>query len=201
MRMVPADVCGCAQEFSTSWLSLATNICYLVSVVKSVPSSTKLRRATLSLDKDTRAFYAAFSDLTRVYQCRDRDRICCHDISVTQCYALEALGRRNSMTLNELATALSLDKSTSSRVVDALERKGYVVRSPHREDRRAVDLRVTRLGRQLYNRIVGEILAEEKSLLAVFSSAVRRAMTQMILRLARAAERRNKSCAGGSCCS
>jgi SAM-dependent methyltransferase len=28
--------------------------------------------------------YAALSDLVRVYQFRDRDRICCHDISVTQ---------------------------------------------------------------------------------------------------------------------
>ena len=182
-------------------LLLTTNICYLIPVVKSAPRSIKRRRADLSLDKDTRAFYAAFSGLTRVYQCRDRDRICCHDISVTQCYALEALGRQSSMTLNELATALSLDKSTSSRVVDALERKGYVARSPHPEDRRAVDLRMTSLGRQLYRRIVGEILAEERSLLAAFSPVVRRAMTRMMFRLARAAECRNKRCAAGSCCS
>jgi MarR family 2-MHQ and catechol resistance regulon transcriptional repressor len=173
----------------------------LVSAMKLPRLSTRRRRADLSLNEDTRSFYAAFSELIRLYQCRDRDRICCHDISVTQCYALEALARRGSMTLNELANELSLDKSTSSRVVDALERKGYVARSPHPEDGRAVELRMTRLGRQLYSRIVGEILTEEKSLLAAFSPAVRRAMTEMILRLARAAERRSKSCARGSCCS
>jgi MarR family transcriptional regulator, 2-MHQ and catechol-resistance regulon repressor len=174
-------------------LSLTTNICYRVPVVKFVPSSTKLRRADPSLAKDARAFYAAFSDLIRVYQCRDRDRICCHDISVTQCYALEALARRRSMTLNELATALSLDKSTSSRVVDALERKGYVARLPHPDDGRAVELKITRLGGNLYSLVVGKILAEEQSLLAAFSPPVRRAMTQMILRLARAAEGRNRT--------
>ena len=59
----------------------------------------------------------------RVYQFRDRDRICCFDVSVSQCYALEGLVRRGGLTLNELAAHLYLDKSTASRVVDALERK------------------------------------------------------------------------------
>ena len=76
-------------------------------------------------DEATR-LYAALSDLVRVYQFRDRDRICCYDISVTQCYALEALAHAGPRTLNELAAELYLDKSTASRVVTTLERKGYV---------------------------------------------------------------------------
>src|SRR5690348_5129434 len=83
---------------------------------------------------DTRSFYEALSELLRVYQFRDRDRICCHDVSITHCYALEALARERAMTLNDLASHLYLDKSTTSRVVDALERKGYVVRSEHPAD-------------------------------------------------------------------
>src|SRR5690606_18937495 len=43
------------------------------------------------LARDAAALQRALSDLIRVYQFRDRDRICCHDISVSQCYALEAL--------------------------------------------------------------------------------------------------------------
>ena len=46
-----------------------------------------------SLDRDAEALQDALSELIRVYQFRDRDRICCHDISVTQCYVLESLAR------------------------------------------------------------------------------------------------------------
>src|ERR671910_1879293 len=85
----------------------------------------------------------ALAEFIRVYQFRDRDRICCYDISPTQCYALDALLRRELATLNELAAELCLDKSTASRVVATLERKGYVARSPHPRDRRAVLLTAT----------------------------------------------------------
>jgi len=152
-----------------------------------------------ALAGDARAFYAALSDLIRIYQFRDRDRLCCHDVSVSQCYALEALVRRGEMTLNDLAAHLYLDKSTASRVVDALERKGYVDRSPHPGDRRALLLLATAAGRELYGRIERDLLAEEEALLAGFDPEIRRAMTQLVARLARAAATRVEA-GGGSCC-
>lgn len=151
------------------------------------------------LDQDARALYGALSDLIRIYQFRDRDRICCHDVSVSQCYGLEALVRQGGMTLNDLAAHLYLDKSTASRVVDSLERKGYVERTPHPADRRAVLLEPTPAGRDLYRRIEGDILAEERALLADFDPEIRRAMTHLIARLARAAAARVET-GGGSCC-
>ena len=152
-----------------------------------------------TLERDTRALYGALSDLVRVYQFRDRDRICCYDISVSQCYALEALVHQGGMTLNELAAHLYLDKSTASRVVDSLERKEYVTRTPHPSDRRAVLLEPTPAGRELCGRIEADILAEERSLLAGFDPEVRQAMTELLARLARAASARVQT-GGGSCC-
>jgi MarR family transcriptional regulator, 2-MHQ and catechol-resistance regulon repressor len=152
-----------------------------------------------ALERDAQALYGALSDLIRVYQFRDRDRICCHDVSVSQCYALETLVRKGGMSLNDLAAHLYLDKSTASRVVDALERKEYVTRAPHPSDRRAVVLEATATGRELYRRIEGDILAEERALLADFDPEIRRAMTQLIARLARAASERVET-GGGSCC-
>ena len=70
-----------------------------------------------NLEQDAAALHAAVSDLVRVYQFRDRDHICCHDISVTQCYALEAVAERGPMRLGALADRMFLDKSTTSRVV------------------------------------------------------------------------------------
>ena len=148
---------------------------------------------------DTRSFYEALSELLRVYQFRDRDRICCHDVSITQCYALEALARERAMTLNDLASHLYLDKSTTSRVVDALERKGYVVRSEHPADGRALCLKITTAGRALHSKIMKDILAEEEALLAEFRPEVRRSMTQVLVRLAKTAEGRLSTC-GSNCC-
>jgi DNA-binding MarR family transcriptional regulator len=154
----------------------------------------------LSLDRDAAALYDALSDLIRVYQFRDRDRICCHDISVTQCYALDALARHGQLTLNELASHLYLDKSTVSRVVNAIERKGLVRRRRHAEDGRAVCLELTASGRQLCDRIREEIQEREKRLIADLDPDVRSTMIELIARLARAAKER-VSTSGGTCCS
>lgn len=152
-----------------------------------------------ALAGDTEELYDALEDLLRVYQFRDRDRICCFDVSVSQCYALEGLVRRGGMTLNDLAGFLYIDKSTASRVIDALERKGYVARSTHPEDRRAVLLEATPAGRELEGRIRESILAEERQLLADFAPEVRQSMTQLIRRLARAASA-SVEASNGSCC-
>jgi MarR family 2-MHQ and catechol resistance regulon transcriptional repressor len=151
------------------------------------------------LARDTADLYDALEDLLRIYQFRDRDRICCFDVSVTQCYALEGLIRKGSMTLNDLAAYLYLDKSTASRVVDALERKGYVARSAHPDDRRSVLLEATATGRDLESRIRESILAEERHLLADFKPDVRQSMTQLIRRLAKAAAA-SVDASSGSCC-
>ena len=156
-------------------------------------------QANSQLEQDAQALYDALQDLIRVYQFRDRDRICCHDLSVTQCYALETLVRRGAITVNELSAELYLDKSTASRVVDALERKGYLTRNPHAHDRRAVQLEVTRTGKSLFARIHRDIVEQEKSLIAEFDSKTRRAMTKLINQLARAAAERVDT-AGGTCC-
>jgi DNA-binding MarR family transcriptional regulator len=149
------------------------------------------RPADLQLRRDAARLHQALSDLVRVYQFRDRDRIGCHDVSVTQCYALEALVRGGPRTLNELAGELFLDKSTASRVVAALERKRYVARSPHPQDRRSVLLAPTASGRRLHQRISRELVAEELELVRDFPPKVREAAARLLVRLARAAERRS----------
>jgi DNA-binding MarR family transcriptional regulator len=159
-------------------------------------------RPDSSLEQDAENLYAALSELVRVYQFRDRDTICCYDVSVTQCYAIEALLRRGPSGLNDLAAELYLDKSTTSRVVSTLERKGYVTRAIHPEDKRAVVLSVTSAGRRLHDRIRKDLLEEERKLLADFEPEVRRAAPKLLLRLARAAASRSgRGPTASACCS
>src|SRR5687767_7135081 len=157
-------------------------------------------KAAGRLDADAVDLHTALSELVRVYQFRDRDRICCHDISVTQCYALEALIRRGPSGLNEVAAELYLDKSTASRVVATLERKKYVSREPHPEDGRAVVLTASPAGRRLYERIRTDLVAETRQLLEDFEPEVRKGAARLILQLARAAAERSGVAIGSDCC-
>ena len=89
---------------------------------------------------------------------------------------------------------------SASRVVATLERKGYVTRSPHPEDGRAIVLGVTAAGRRLHDRIRKDLVNEAKGLLQDFEPEVREGAARLILRLARAAAARS-GVSGPACCS
>jgi MarR family transcriptional regulator, 2-MHQ and catechol-resistance regulon repressor len=142
------------------------------------------------LQRQGEAFHEALSDFVRAYLVGERDRICCHDISLSQCYALEALIRRGPSTLKALAADLSLDKSTASRVVSTLQRKGYVGRTAHPVDARSMLLDVTSAGRRLHDRIRADRIAERTQLLAAFPAEVRDDIADAVRRVADATRRR-----------
>jgi DNA-binding MarR family transcriptional regulator len=143
----------------------------------------KTLRPIRPADPDAVELYEVLTALVRVYQFRDRDTICCHDVSVTQCYALEALLRVGPCTLNELAAELYLDKSTASRVIQTLERKKYVTRREHPDDARARLFEPTAAGQALYRRIKGELVAEQGDLMHDLSPDARRGAITLIKRL------------------
>jgi len=148
----------------------------------------KSTRPESPLHRDARELHAALAHLVRIYQFRDRDKICCHDISVTQSYALEVLAERGPQRSQVLAEALKLDKSTVTRVVDALVRKGYAERSADADDARAVSLRITRSGRSLYERINSDLIEQQAGLLRDLDPELRAGATDLIRRLGQAAE-------------
>ncbi len=151
-----------------------------------------------SLEADARALHRTLEDLIRLIQFRDRDRICCHDVSVSQCYALETLALAGPLRLHELAERLYLDKSTASRVIDGVVAKGYAERNRHPEDGRAVLLELTPAGRALYQRIEADLLAEVRAVVAGLEPPVREAMTRVLGQLVRSARARME--VGSGCC-
>ncbi len=143
-----------------------------------------------SLRKDAVELHRALSDLVRIYQFRDRTQICYHDVSVTQCYAISTLADQESMPLGRLASALFLDKSTASRMVDALEGKGYIRRGPDPNDGRALRIELTAEGIELHSRIEKSLVDGLKEMLDDFEPAARRVSIDIIARLACAAAAR-----------
>jgi len=142
------------------------------------------------LSRDAENLYEALNELIRVYQFRDRGHICCYDVSVTQCYALETLVKQGPLRLQSLAEIMYLDKSTASRVINALERKGYVTRVEDVEDRRAIRIQSTSAGQELYKAIRSDLIGEERAMIENLAPEVRQASVMLLRSLARAAETR-----------
>ena len=159
-----------------------------------MPASSSPERATpADLQRDAEGLQLALAELVRVYQFRDRDKICCHDISVTQCYALETLVEHGPLRLGGLADRLFLDKSTTSRVVATLVKKGYVQQRPDATDARAVAISATGRGEKLCARINADLVDQQRQLLEDLEPSVRAGVVEVVRRLARAADARFRS--------
>jgi DNA-binding MarR family transcriptional regulator len=149
-------------------------------------------------DHDARDLQRALTDLIRVYQFRDRDAVCCYDVSPGQSHALERLAVRGAMTMNEFASSLFLEKSSASRLADGLQRKGYVARRAHPDDKRSLQLELTARGRKLFEKIDRDLLEERREVLGELDPSHRKAVIRSIARLAEAAAERVDA-SGGIC--
>ncbi len=152
-----------------------------------------------SLLADARRLSDALSELVRVVQFRDRDRACCHDVSVSQCHALQGVVDAGVLTINDLAARLYLDKSTASRIADGLVRKGLLARERDAGDGRIVHLVATPEGRAVCARIEGDLAVDYAEMLTDFDPEVRAALTRLVSRLGRSFAARVVT-TGGSCC-
>jgi MarR family 2-MHQ and catechol resistance regulon transcriptional repressor len=152
-----------------------------------------------ALVRDAERLSDALEDLLRVVQFRDRDRACCYDVSVSQCYALERVVAAGGMAVNDLAASLYLDKSTASRIANSLVDKGYLARARDPEDGRVVRLVATPAGAALCRRILADIAGEYAEMLADYSPEVRAGIIRLVGRLGRSFAARVET-SGGSCC-
>ncbi len=64
-------------------------------------------------------------------------------------WALAEILDVDSLTVSELAKAMSIHQSTASNLIEKLEVKGYVVRIRSLEDRRVVNIELTNQGRDV----------------------------------------------------
>src|SRR5215467_13583838 len=128
-------------------------------------SPRRTRGDAEGLREDAAALFAAMTELLRIYQFRDRDKVGYHGLTITQSYAMEIVMRRGGVTLNDLSAELGLDKSTVSRVVDGLERKRAIHRVPNIHDGRSILIEATASGADRRRRIEADIIAENAKVL------------------------------------
>jgi DNA-binding MarR family transcriptional regulator len=88
----------------------------------------------------------AIRTLVRRFSLAERADIACCGMTVAQAATLEALSGGDGVRLGDLGRRLGIAPSTLSRNLDRLEDRGFVVRGPDPDDRRALRASLTRAG-------------------------------------------------------
>lgn len=92
---------------------------------------------------------ALLREVARLYLQLQRSCVAaCGDTSSTQCFILGEVYRGGPVTQAELGRRLALDKSWTSRAVEALVQEGLLVKESAPEDRRAVVISLSRAGKR-----------------------------------------------------
>lgn len=147
-----------------------------------------------TFDEQVESFHQQIVELIKRYQFRDRDRIHCHGISVSQCYVLETLHSHGTLTVNELANKMHLSISTITRVVDQLVKKGYVTRQEDVNDRRVRVLKLTEAGETIFQKSWSNVFQSEKQILENFPPEHREMLIEFLQKLNQAVEYWQSSC-------
>lgn len=87
--------------------------------------------------------------MARAQRRRFREVLAPWDLSPHHARALRVVSERDGMRLSDLAAALHIAPRSATEVVDGLQERGLVERTPDPGDRRAVLLRVTDEGRRI----------------------------------------------------
>ena len=96
---------------------------------------------------------------------------------------LAALHEKDGRRMGDLSATTSIEVSTLTRLVDAMERRKLVARRPDPDDARAVALFVTVAGRRLTERILPIAERYEQVALAGFSAREAAALKKALRRL------------------
>ena len=91
----------------------------------------------------------AFGAVARRLRAASMTAFAAYDVTPSQVRAIRVLSAHGGVRSKELADHLKIAPRSATEVVDALEAKGLVQRSPDPDDRRAVVVTLTDRGREL----------------------------------------------------
>ena len=86
------------------------------------------------------------------------------DISAPQLIVLASVANKEADSASALCKSISYDPGAMTRMIDRLQEKGLIRRTPNLEDRRATNLELTAAGRALYP----QLLAAKETVQAQF---------------------------------
>jgi DNA-binding MarR family transcriptional regulator len=105
------------------------------------------------LNKNDRKLLTLMSDLSRGLRCCQQEAVLCENITFSQFFILDVVAEQGELKLADLHGILSVDKSTTTRLVSPLVKEGLVVRVKSNHDSRAVNLRLTPRGEEVHQEV------------------------------------------------
>jgi DNA-binding MarR family transcriptional regulator len=106
------------------------------------------------------------------------------DLTAVQFAALAAIKANPEVDATRLSALIAFDRSTIGGVLERLEAKGWVRRSPSRADKRVKLLRLTLDGERLLRRVEPAVRRVQQRLLEPLAPADRATMLRLLAQLA-----------------
>jgi DNA-binding MarR family transcriptional regulator len=106
-----------------------------------------------NLEKNGREIFDVLMRLSRETRCCSRDEAICGNVTFHQFAILDAVSGKGELGLAELHGILSVEKSTTTRLVEPLIRKGLLKRDRDAHDSRAARLSLTEEGRETHRKV------------------------------------------------
>jgi DNA-binding MarR family transcriptional regulator len=134
---------------------------------------------------DTEAI-AVIGRILRIARYLERDvelELARFGLSISEFNALSALRRRgepNALSPTELSRGLMLSSGGLSKLVERLEARGLVIRTPDETDGRGVVVALTQAGRELQEVAIDAHVANENELLGPLEPDVREELTHIL---------------------
>jgi DNA-binding MarR family transcriptional regulator len=104
-----------------------------------------------------------------------------YGLDIPEWRVLATLGFRNeACSAQYIAHCTRTHKSTISRAVTALMTRQFVERVENEDDRREFQLRMTRKGRSLYEKLIPRLLGKEREIMTCLTASERKDFARML---------------------
>ncbi len=105
------------------------------------------------LRSEHRELLTLIAEGVRTLRCFQQDEAFCEDVTFSQFVILDAVDRAGGLRLKDLHAALGVAKSTTTRLIQPLIKKGLLLRRRSAEDSRAALVELTPLGREVHFKV------------------------------------------------
>lgn len=100
-----------------------------------------------------RHFFSIIKKLIVSLRLFQAESIFCEDITFNQFTILDYIFSSGTLEMSELHKLLSVEKSTTTRMLEPLAVKGYIKKTPSVHDSRSIELRLTPEGKKVHQTV------------------------------------------------
>lgn len=97
--------------------------------------------------------FSLISELARALRCCQQESVFCENVTLSQFLILDNVSSSGKLRLSSLHKILSVEKSTTTRLVNPLVKQGLILRERSEIDSRVIELSLTKKGISVRNRV------------------------------------------------